>query len=142
MHMNGRFETRLFVTVPLYLLDPKHSDLVDLALTENVSPCGVRIVSKRCAEPGGAWELRSLSGGLQISVRVIYCEKVRRHSFRIGLRLLDPVQQWWNGGSEIIRQPDRAHFTGTRYVNHARQATRYTDPNSGRSVRHDQITGL
>lgn len=121
MHMNGRFETRLFVTVPLYVLDPTHPDLVDLALTENVSPCGVRILSKRCAQPGESWELRPLSGELQMSVRVIYCEKIRRHNFRIGLRLLDPIQQWWNGGREITRSRIESIPREQRYFIDARR---------------------
>ncbi len=145
MHMNGRFEIRLFVTVPLYVLDPTRSDFADLGLTENVSPSGLRILSKRCAIPGESWELSRLSGGLQILARVIYCEKVRRHSFRLGLRLLDPVQQWWNGGREITRQPDRVHFTRTVQgqlcqPRTPRVALRETE--SARSVRHDQVTRL
>lgn len=123
MHMNGRFETRFFVTIPLYLMDPVHSALMDLALTENVSPRGLRIVSKRCAEPGESWDIRPLSGGLRIPVRVVYCEKTGRHSFCIGLRLIDPIQQWWNGRREVTGQPDRVRVAGTEITQRRPQRT-------------------
>ena len=97
MAMNGRFETRVFLTIPLYLLGPSAQSCSSLALTENVSARGARIVTKRYAAPGECWQLTALSGDLRLPVRVIYCEAASNGNFCIGLQLDRPVKEWWNG---------------------------------------------
>jgi hypothetical protein len=94
--MNGRFETRVFLTMPLYLCDPKGALPSTLALTENVSARGARIVTKLTAAAGERWLIAALTGNLRISAQVMYCEPSSNNNFCIGLQLEHPVHNWWN----------------------------------------------
>jgi hypothetical protein len=102
--MNGRFENRVFLTVPLYLRDPNKSVPADLALTENVSAHGARIVTKRSGNPGEQWQVAAISNGVRHHARVIYCVAVSKHNFCIGLELEEPAQNWWDGCHELRRR--------------------------------------
>jgi len=124
MRMNGRFETRVFLTVPLYLHDSNKSVPADLALTENVSSHGVRIVTKRAGNPGEEWQIAAMSNGIRHDARVVYCEALSNHNFCVGLELEQSAQNWWDGAQEL-------------------QAARKLRPN-GRSVRpgfEDRVAG-
>lgn len=96
MPMNCRFESRMLFTVPLFLRDAADPTQEDLGLTENVSPCGARIITKRRAQAGEQWQISHLSGGAAIPARVVYCEAVSNRSFCVGLELPRPTQGWWN----------------------------------------------
>lgn len=98
MPTNGRFETRVSLTIPLYLLDPKLPSPSMLALTENVSARGARIVTKQTAIAGENWQIAALSGELRLVAQVIYCEPLSNNNFCIGLRLEHPIQNWWRKG--------------------------------------------
>ncbi|MGH9716758.1 MAG: PilZ domain-containing protein [Candidatus Acidiferrales bacterium] len=94
--MNGRFETRIFLTVPLYLHESHKTVAADLALTENVSAHGARVVTKRPGRPGEEWQIAALSGGIQLAARVVYCEALANHNFCVGLELGESAQNWWS----------------------------------------------
>lgn len=94
--MNGRFETRVFLTMPLYLCDPKGALPSRLALTENVSARGARIVTRETVATGESWFITPLTGDLRVSAQVIYCEPSSNNNFCIGLQLERPVHSWWN----------------------------------------------
>lgn len=104
MPMNGRFEIRVFLTVALYLHDSNKSVPADLALTENVSAHGARIVTKRAGNPGEEWQIAAISNGIRHDVRVIYCVALSKHNFCIGLELEEPAQNWWDGCHELRRR--------------------------------------
>jgi PilZ domain len=98
--MNGRLESRVFLTVPLYLHDSNKSVPADLALTENVSSHGARIVTKRAGNPGEEWQIAAIANGVRRDVRVVYCEELSNRNFCIGLELEDAAQNWWDGSQE------------------------------------------
>lgn len=100
MSTNGRFERRVFLTIPLYLHDSNRSVPADLALTENVSSHGVRIVTKRAGSPGEEWQIAAIANGIRREVRVVYSEELSNRNFRIGLELEDAAQNWWDGSQE------------------------------------------
>jgi hypothetical protein len=79
---------------------PLDAALTDLALTENVSPRGARIITKRARKAGDSCGLASLSGGFYVSARVVYCERLPNRNYCIGLELQESQQNWW--------QPSRA----------------------------------
>ena len=94
--MNGRFETRVFLTMPLYLSDPNGSLPSRLALTENVSARGARVVTRETVIVGESWLITLLAGDLRVSAQVVYCKPSSNNNFCIGLQLERPVQNWWN----------------------------------------------
>jgi hypothetical protein len=85
----------------MLMRSPSHRALPDLALTENVSPRGARIVTKRFRKPGELCELASLTGGFYMAARVVYCERLANRNYCIGLELQDYQQDWWLSSSLI-----------------------------------------
>jgi len=114
--MNGRFESRVFLTVPLYLHDSTKSVPADLALTENVSSHGARIVTKRAGNPGEEWQIAAMANGIRRDARVVYCEELSNRNFCIGLELEESAQNWWDGSQEPRRRgrPASSQFARAR----------------------------
>jgi hypothetical protein len=97
MTLDGRMETRVSIVMPVYLLDAKRSTQPpELALTQNVSATGARVVTKWRREPGDQERLSLLSGDTALSAAVVYCHATPKSSYCIGLRLLEPSVGWWN----------------------------------------------
>lgn len=109
MRMNGRFEARTQLTLPLYVQSIKAPACADLALTENVSPRGARIVTKRSATVGEWWQLSTLSPGEPVLARVVYCEQLSHRSFCIGLEMRQPIQHWWTATRLPVRGASRTY---------------------------------
>jgi hypothetical protein len=104
MSLDGRMETRLQVAVPIYLLDGrKGAQPPELALTENVSSSGVRVVTKWRREPGERERVTLLGGDTPLSAKVVYCHPVPQNSYCVGLKLEEHRAGWWN--SEAVPAP-------------------------------------
>lgn len=86
MRTNGRFETRVLLRLAVLMRNPSHPSLTDLGLTENVSPRGARIVTKRFRKPGETCEIADLSGSLYVSARIVYCERLVESQLLHGIR--------------------------------------------------------
>lgn len=98
MSLDGRMETRLQLAVPIYLLDAKRgAQPPELALTENVSSSGVRVVTKWRREPGERERVTLLSGDAPLTAEVVYCHPVPQNSYCVGLKLQQRRAGWWNG---------------------------------------------
>jgi hypothetical protein len=105
MRMNGRFETRVFLRLAILMRSPSHRSASDLALTENVSPRGARIITKRFRKPGELCEIADLSSGFYVSARIVYCERLANRNYCIGLELEAPQQDWWQGSRDVRTAP-------------------------------------
>jgi hypothetical protein len=105
MRTNARFETRVFLTLPFLMRGGLDSSLMDLALTENVSLRGARLISKVSRKPGELCELASLSGDFCVVAHVVYCERLATRSYRIGLELQDSRRNWWQRSRAVPPAP-------------------------------------
>ena len=97
MSMNGRLETRVILTVPLYLHDANRSVPADLALTENVIAPTVRASSRNAPAVPAKNGNSGNSNGIRHYARVVYCDALSSHNFCVGLELEEPVRNWWDG---------------------------------------------
>jgi hypothetical protein len=66
----------------------------ELAVTDNVSTHGARIISQRRFAVDSEVTLVAVGVELRSRARVVYCHPLPDHSFAIGLRLLNPVGSW------------------------------------------------
>jgi hypothetical protein len=89
-----RLEDRIPLTVRVDLCSLNVRQRVQEALTENVSPHGVRVVSSRPWRTNERLNLHSLPGDFRARARVVYCEPLGVNSFAIGLQLLAAAGNW------------------------------------------------
>jgi hypothetical protein len=97
MQTNGRFEARVLLRLAVLMRSASDPALECLALTENVSSRGARILTKRPRKSGELCELSALAGDVFVSARVVYCERLASRTYCIGFELQDPQQDWWHG---------------------------------------------
>lgn len=96
MMLDGRMETRLPIIMPIYLLDARRiAQPPELALTENVSSNGVRLVTKWRRKPGEHERFTLLSGEDAFTARIVYCHQTPQNAYCVGLRLREPSTGWW-----------------------------------------------
>jgi hypothetical protein len=109
-------EGRVPMVLPVYLLDDKRGPQpAELALTENVSSSGARVVTKWRREPGDPQRITLLSGETLLTAQVVYCHPVPKSSFCVGLKLTERCAGWWNAqpapvgvaGSSAAAEPVR-----------------------------------
>jgi hypothetical protein len=104
MTLDGRTEARLPIAMPIYLIDRRRTaQPPELALTENVSSNGLRVLSKWQRKPGEQERFTLLSGEDALIARVVYCQPTSTNSYRIGLRLRQPCAGWWREQAKPIR---------------------------------------
>jgi hypothetical protein len=83
-------EKRVPMTLAINLVSAEDQLDTEKVLTENVSPHGARVVSRRRCQPGEPSQLVPLTGKSRLLVRVVYCERLRDGFFCLGL---DEVRQ-------------------------------------------------
>lgn len=93
-HSDGRIEKRQSMSVPVYLGSLEDPRAPERTLTENVSPHGARMLSKRPWRPGEESIVTSLSGEFSLIARVIHCSRITRNCFRLGMEFPDRVVNW------------------------------------------------
>ena len=89
----GRSEKRN-AAVTVMLTSPELPFPTEVALTENISSRGARVVSKGLWEKNNSLVIKSLDGGLQSEARVIYRRPIREDVYAIGLELIAPRGDW------------------------------------------------
>jgi hypothetical protein len=111
MTLDGRTEARLQIAMPIYLIDRRRTaQPPELALTENVSSNGVRVVSKWLRKPGEQERFTLLSGERALAAQVVYCHQTPNNSYCIGLRLRQPCAGWWHAQAKPVRLGVAARF--------------------------------
>ena len=96
---DSRTEKRQSMSVPVYLGPLEDPRAPEYTLTENVSPHGARILSKRPWQPGEESIVTPLSGEFPQVGRVIYCSPITGHvrvagRFRLGVEFPDRAVNW------------------------------------------------
>jgi hypothetical protein len=91
---DGRIEKRLPTSVPVYLGSLEDPRTPERTLTENVSPHGACVLSKRSWQPGEESLITPLEGECPQVGRVIYCLPKERDRFCLGIEFLDRAVNW------------------------------------------------
>jgi hypothetical protein len=86
-HLEGRYEKRLPIMVVVRLADTDHPDSngEEKTYTDNVSPHGACVASKRPWRPGEEVEVFSIADALTARAKVVYCRQVKSDFYFIGL---------------------------------------------------------
>jgi len=90
----GRYDKRIAVAVAVMLTSPESAFTTELALTENISERGARVLTRRVWLANESVVIKSLEGDLQSEARVVYRQPVRENVYAIGLELLGPKGNW------------------------------------------------
>jgi hypothetical protein len=88
----GRSERRTARTIAVELWDEPLPN--ERTFTENVSPRGARVVTEREWQPGARLLLISLQDDIRSEAQIVYCERVAKYRFAVGLELSARVEQW------------------------------------------------
>ena len=89
-----RIQKRSPATVALQISSEKQPFITELAFTENVSLHGVRVVTERVWKPGERVVVKSYHGSIQSRARVIYCHRLAKKRYAVGLELHSAVGMW------------------------------------------------
>jgi len=90
----GRFERRMAKAEVIELLHLGESPTPKVeAITENVSPSGVRVITNSMCAPGELLRLGAPKDHLSLSARVVYCQRVEESKFAVGLELAVRVEE-------------------------------------------------
>jgi PilZ domain len=89
----GRREKRTPMEVPVVLSHPNKNPHKERTLTENVSPRGLRAVTKRTWQPGTRLLVTFDREGIQGPAQVVYCQRLANDRFAVGLALPAQMQQ-------------------------------------------------
>jgi hypothetical protein len=93
----GRAEKRHEVKLGVQLssAQDRTSEGVELTFIQNVSKHGARVVSRRNWEPGEIVEVTSLEKESRLRAEVVYCARVSKHEFQVGLVFESPQSLWF-----------------------------------------------
>jgi hypothetical protein len=84
----GRSEKRITKKIMVELARPDAPQLKETAITQNLSSRGMCVATERFWRPGE--RILLMESGLNIQARVVYCHRLEKNSFAVGLELLDP----------------------------------------------------
>ena len=97
---DGRLEKRLATSVPVYLASLEEPHARERTLTENVSPHGARVVSKRSWRSGEGSLISTLTEEFPQVGRVIYCVPKAGDRFCVGVEFQGRTVKW--GEQDVI----------------------------------------
>src|SRR5260370_8642698 len=86
----GRYDKRTAATVAVMLTSPERAFTTELALTENISERGARVLTRNVWWANESVVIKSLEGDLLSEARVVSHRPVRENVFAIALELLGP----------------------------------------------------
>jgi hypothetical protein len=91
MSMKGqRIWRRQSVAVPVWITSLDNGGVFELTMTENISPRGVRVVTRKC---WNTYEQVLVSAPPEFSsvARIVYCQPLPSEDFALGISLKNPV---------------------------------------------------
>ncbi len=91
---DGRLEKRLPTSVPVYIAPLEDPRTPERTHTENVSPHGARVISRRNWRPGEEPLITPLTGEFPRVGRVIYCLPKTGDRFCLGVEFPDRTVKW------------------------------------------------
>jgi hypothetical protein len=80
--------------VPIEISRVDESLLKERTFTENVSPRGARVVTKRAWQPGTEVLVVSSQDAVRLRAKIVYCQPLGIGRFNVGLKLSAPVGEW------------------------------------------------
>jgi len=96
---DGRVEKRLATSIPVYLASLADPRARERTVTENISPHGARVISKRSCRSGEEVLISPLTGEFPQVGRVIYCSPRTGDGFCLGVEFPDRTVKWDNHSS-------------------------------------------
>jgi PilZ domain len=90
----GRFDKRTARSVVVELSRIDTSLLKERTLTENVSSRGIRVATEHEWKPGDPVLVMSMQDAVWCQARVVYCKRLEKGRFAVGLELFTRVEQW------------------------------------------------
>lgn len=91
---DGRAEKRIHLTLPLEISKVKDPNSAERTVTENVCSTGARVLARRRVEPDEQLMVNSSKGDLRTKARVVYCQKLSRERFALGLEFRGAKANW------------------------------------------------
>jgi hypothetical protein len=91
---DGRIEKRLTMSIPVYLATLEEPRACERTVTENVSPHGACVVSKRSWRSGAQSLVTPLMGEFPQVGRVIYCGAKTEGRFCLGIEFPNRSVKW------------------------------------------------
>ena len=85
MGLDGRQEKRVQTAVAVCLTSSKEPHSTERTCTENISPHGARVATKRAWQPGEQLLITALTGEFEQPATVVYYEPVANGGFFVGL---------------------------------------------------------
>jgi len=89
-----RLETRIPTRVGLELSGPDEPPIYEITFTENVSPHGARVLSKRRWSPNDSVLVKLPQEGRPSRARITYCQPLTGDGFATGLQFPFLVYEW------------------------------------------------
>jgi hypothetical protein len=90
----GRYDKRTAAAVAVMLTSPESAFATELALTQNISARGARLLTRKVWLTSESVVIKSLEGDLQSEARVVYRQPMGGNVYAIGLELLGPRGNW------------------------------------------------
>src|SRR5438477_12086495 len=91
---NGRSEKRIVKTVSLEVCLPAAPKLSERLLTEDVSAHGARVIVEQKLQPVLEVPISWPGGVVWSQARTVYCQRVSKEGFAVGLELPGRVESW------------------------------------------------
>jgi len=96
--LEGRHEKRLPIVVVVQLAEPEHPQgkEEEKAYSDNISPHGACVASRRLWHPGEEVEVTSLMNTVKARAKVVYCRQAKNGRYFVGLNFRDRPIRWSN----------------------------------------------
>lgn len=91
---SGRSRARIPKKAVVELARPDASQVKETAIAENVTSQGVRVATQNIWRVGSRVLLSSTELGIQAEARVVYCQRIEKERFAVGLELLSAEKEW------------------------------------------------
>ena len=91
---DARIERREPLPVQLYLANLEEPRTRERTVTEDVSPHGARVLTKRCWQPGEIPLVTPLMGEFPKHARVVYCDPQPKGGYFVGIQFEGPPIKW------------------------------------------------
>jgi hypothetical protein len=100
----GRLESRSPLSTVIRIRSLEHPESVEVGISQNLSPSGVRLIVKSWWMPNEPVRVESPPDVFRSRACVVYCQSMPAGDFAVGLRLLVPQPRWsQEGGMESLR---------------------------------------
>jgi PilZ domain len=90
----GRSDKRIPKKMAVELVPPDAPHVKEAATAQNVSARGMRVTTEHVLHPGKSVVLSHPQSGFRIKARVIYCQRIEKDEFAVGLELEASPGEW------------------------------------------------